>query len=191
MLWYPGEEGGNAVADILFGKKNPAGRLPVTFPVSEGQVPLVYNHKPTGRGDDYHDLSGEPLFPFGYGLSYTEFAYSNLRFSSDSLSDKGGVKVYVDILNAGKVAGEEVVQLYVNHILTSVATPVLVLKDFKRIQLLPNEKKTVVFSLDSKIFQLINKDGNTVLEPGLVNIMIGKNSRELLLKRKLMLIKNE
>ena len=101
------------------------------------------------------------------------------------------MKVYVDILNAGKVAGEEVVQLYVNHILTSVATPVLVLKDFKRIQLLPNEKKTVVFSLDSKIFQLINKDGNTVLEPGLVNIMIGKNSRELLLKRKLMLIKNE
>lgn len=191
MLWYPGEEGGNAVADILFGKKNPAGRLPVTFPVSEGQVPLVYNHKPTGRGDDYHDLSGEPLFPFGYGLSYTEFIYSNLRFSSDSLHDKGEVKVYVDILNAGKLAGEEVVQLYANNILSSVATPVLTLKDFKRIQLLPNEKKTIVFSLDSKIFQLINKDGNTVFEPGLVNIMIGKNSRELLLKRKLMLIKNE
>lgn len=189
MLWYPGEEGGNAVADILFGKKNPAGRLPVTFPFSEGQVPLVYNHKPTGRGDDYHDLSGEPLFPFGYGLSYTDFTYSNLRFSSDSLNEKGEVKVYVDIMNAGKLAGEEVVQLYANNILSSVATPVLSLKDFKRIQLLPNEKKTVVFSLDSKIFQLINKNGNMVFEPGLVNIMIGKNSRELVLKKKLLLWK--
>lgn len=191
MLWYPGEEGGNAVADILFGKKNPAGRLPITFPVSEGQVPLVYNHKPTGRGDDYHDLSGEPLFPFGYGLSYTEFAYSNLRFSLDSLNETGSIQVFVDVQNTGKVAGEEVVQLYINNILSSVATPVLSLKHFKRIQLLPGEKKTIDFVMDSTFFQLINKEGKTVFEPGWVNIMIGKSSRELVLKKKLKLWKTE
>lgn len=191
MLWYPGEEGGNAVGDILFGKKNPAGRLPITFPVSEGQVPLVYNHKPTGRGDDYHDLSGEPLFPFGYGLSYTDFEYTNLRFSSDSLSASGEINVYVDVENIGKIAGEEVVQLYVNDLLSSVATPVLSLKDFRRIHLLPREKKTVVFSLNSKLLYLINKEGKTVFEPGWINIMIGKNSKELMLKKKLMLWKSE
>ena len=190
MLWYPGEEGGNAVADILFDKKNPAGRLPITFPVSEGQVPLVYNHKPTGRGDDYHDLSGEPLFPFGYGLSYTDFEYSNLRFSKDSLSEIDEMKVYVDVQNTGKKEGEEVVQLYVNNLLSSVSTPVLSLKNFKRIHLLPREKKTIVFSFDSKVFQLINKEGNPVFEPGWVNIMIGKNSRELVLKKKLVLWKS-
>lgn len=99
------------------------------------------------------------------------------------------MKVSVDILNAGKFAGDEVVQLYINNILSSVATPVLSLKDFKRIHLFPNEKKTVVFSIDNKIFHLINKDGNMVFEPGLVNIMIGKNSRELMLKKKLLLWK--
>ncbi|WP_438946355.1 glycoside hydrolase family 3 C-terminal domain-containing protein, partial [Sediminibacterium sp.] len=191
MLWYPGEEGGNAVGDILFGKKNPAGRLPITFPVSEGQVPLVYNHKPTGRGDDYHDLSGEPLFPFGYGLSYSDFEFTNLRFSSDSLSANGEINVYVDVENIGKIAGEEVVQLYVNDLLSSVATPVLSLKDFRRIHLLPREKKTVVFSLNSKLLYLINKEGKTVFEPGWINIMIGKNSKELMLKKKLMLWKSE
>lgn len=191
MLWYPGEEGGNAVGDILFGKKNPAGRLPITFPISEGQVPLVYNHKPTGRGDDYHDLSGEPLFPFGYGLSYTDFQYSNLRFSNDSLSETGEINIFVDVQNTGKKEGEEVVQLYVNDFLSSVATPVQSLADFKRIHLVPREKKTVVFSLSSKLFYLINKERNAVFEPGLINIMIGKNSKELLLKKKLMLWKSE
>lgn len=191
MLWYPGEEGGNAVGDIIFGKKNPAGRLPITFPVSEGQLPLVYNHKPTGRGDDYHNLSGEPLFPFGYGLSYTDFEYSNLRFSKDSLSEKGEISVYVDVQNTGKKEGEEVVQLYVNDLLSSVATPVISLKDYRRIHLLPREKKTVFFKLNSKVFYLINKDGNAIFEPGWMNIMIGKNSKELLLKKKLMLWKSE
>lgn len=124
-------------------------------------------------------------------MSYTDFEYSNLRFSKDSLSDKGEINVYVDVQNTGKKEGEEVVQLYVNDILSSISTPVLSLKDFRRVHLMPREKKTVIFNLNSKIFYLINKDGNAIFEPGSMNIMIGKNSKELLLKKKLMLWKSE
>ena len=121
--WYPGEEGGNGVADVLFGDANPAGRLPITFPMSEGQLPLSYNHKPTGRGDDYLDLTGMPLFPFGYGLSYTTFEYSALRIEPAAIGAADHATVTCTVKNTGARAGDEVVQLYIRDVLASVARP--------------------------------------------------------------------
>ncbi|WP_439506512.1 glycoside hydrolase family 3 C-terminal domain-containing protein [Sediminibacterium sp.] len=183
MVWYPGEEGGNAIASLLYGDENPAGRLPISFPQSEGQLPLVYHHKPTGRGDDYHDLSGEPLFPFGYGLSYTQFQYSNLQFSKDTLSSNDEIKVSVDITNIGSKIGDEVVQLYVRQDLSTVATPVLALKAFKRVTIQPEKKETVEFTINPEMLTLINEEGKEVTEPGVFRIMIGPNSKALLLKK--------
>jgi beta-glucosidase len=188
MLWYPGEEGGHAIADLLFGKANPAGRLPITFPQTEGQLPLVYNHKPTGRGDDYHDLSGEPLFPFGFGLSYTQFKYHNMQLSSDTIKGKQTVTISVDVSNIGKRAGEEVVQLYIRDELSSVATPVLSLKGFQRVAIAPGGTKTLHFNIDSSKLSLINKKGLTVTEPGHFRLMIGPSSRYLPLKQNLVYI---
>ncbi|MDP3393922.1 glycoside hydrolase family 3 C-terminal domain-containing protein [Sediminibacterium sp.] len=185
MVWYPGEEAGNAIAALLYGDENPAGRLPISFPQSEGQLPLVYNHKPTGRGDDYNDLSGEPLFPFGYGLSYTKFQYSNLTFTKDILSGNDTIKVSLDITNIGNKLGDEVVQMYMRDELSSVATPVLSLKAFSRVQLKPGEKKTVEFDVDKTMLSLINEAGEQVSEAGVFRIMIGPNSKELLLKKNL------
>ncbi len=185
MVWYPGEEAGNAIAALLYGDENPAGRLPISFPQSEGQLPLVYNHKPTGRGDDYHDLSGEPLFPFGYGLSYTQFAYSNLMFTKDTLSGNDTIKVRFDITNIGNKLGDEVVQMYIRDELSSVVTPVLSLKAFNRVQMKPGEKKTVEFDVDKTMLSLINEAGEQVSEAGIFRIMIGPNSKELLLKKNL------
>ncbi len=185
MVWYPGEEAGNAIAALLYGDENPAGRLPISFPQSEGQLPLVYNHKPTGRGDDYHDLSGEPLFPFGYGLSYTQFQYSNLVFTKDTLSGNDTIKVSIDITNVGNKLGDEVVQMYVRDELSSVATPVLTLKAFNRVKLKPGQQKTVEFEVDRTMLSLINEAGEQVWEPGVFRIMIGPNSKELLLKKNL------
>src|SRR5699024_10315901 len=137
--------GGNAIADVLFGYYNPAGRLPITFPKTEGQLPLIYNHKPTGRADYYYDLSGLPLFPFGYGLSYTTFKYSNFHFKDSSISKTDSTKVYCTIKNTGTMAGDEVVQLYIHDLLSSVTQPVIALKGFKRIHLKPGQKKEISF----------------------------------------------
>jgi len=188
MVWYPGEEGGNAIASLLFGDENPAGRLPISFPQTEGQLPFVYNHQPTGRGDDYHDLSGEPLFPFGYGLSYTQFQYSNLVFSSDTLTKTGTIKVSLDITNTGNKIGDEVVQLYIRDELSSVATPVLSLKGFNRIQLKPGQKKRIEFDINATMLSLINEKGEQVTEPGIFRIMVGPNSKALLLKKNLIFL---
>jgi beta-glucosidase len=188
MVWYPGEEGGNAIAELLFGDENPAGRLPITFPQSVGQVPMVYNHKPTGRGDDYHDLSGEPLFPFGFGLSYTQFKYSSIQLSKDTLQGKNSVQLSVDIANVGSRVGEEVVQLYIRDERSSVATPVLALKDFQRVSIAAGDYKTFYFNIDSSKLSLINKNGLSVTEPGLYRLMIGSNSRYLPLKKNLVYI---
>lgn len=185
MVWYPGEEGGNAIADLLYGDENPAGRLPISFPQTEGQLPLVYNHKPTGRGDDYYDLSGEPLFPFGYGLSYTQFKYSNLVFTNDTLHGISSIKVKADVTNIGNKIGDEVVQLYVRDELSSVATPVLALKAFKRLKLNPNQTKTVEFDVNAKMLSLINDTREQKTEQGVFRIMIGPNSKELFLKKNL------
>lgn len=120
MAWYPGENGGNSFADVFFGDENPAGRLPVTFPVDVAQCPLYYNHKPTGRGDNYHNLTGQPLFPFGYGLSYTSFEYSNLRFSKNIIGIDDSIEISCTVKNIGKLKGDEVIQLYIRDEMASV-----------------------------------------------------------------------
>jgi beta-glucosidase len=178
-VWYPGEEGGSAIADVLSGDYNPAGRLPVTFPVHEAQLPLVYNHKPTGRGDDYHNLSGLPLFPFGYGLSYTTFEYSDLKINSSRTKMDDDVEVRFTLKNAGAVPGDEVCQLYIKDELASVARPVMELKGFQRISLKPGESKTVAFTISPALLKMLNKQMEEVIEPGEFRIMIGASSRDI------------
>lgn len=183
--WYPGQEGGRAVADILFGDANPAGRLPITFPLSEAQLPLVYNHKPTGRGDDYYNLSGLPLFPLGYGLSYTRFAYSDIRLQKARIRKNESVTVQATITNTGSMDGDEVVQLYIRDLLSGVARPVLELKGFQRIHVRAGEAKQVIFTITPAMLQMLDEKMNTVIEPGDFRIMIGASSRDLWLKETL------
>ncbi len=182
MAWYPGEDGGGAVADILWGEANPSGRLPVTFPRSVGQLPLVYNHKPTGRLDDYGDLSGEPAFPFGFGLSYTEFSYSDLRIVPDEMAADGTARVSCRITNAGPVAGAEVVQLYIHDPLASVVRPVLELKGFRRVVLEPGASATVSFDLGPRELSLLDPSMKEVVEPGEFQVYVGSSSRDIRLK---------
>lgn len=182
LAWYPGENGGNALADILFGDENPAGRLPLTFPVHEGQCPLYYNHKPTGRGDDYYNLTGQPLFPFGYGLSYTSFEYSGLKFSKNTIGREETAAVSCTVKNTGPVAGDEVVQLYIRDELASVSRPVKELKGFRRISLEPGEERQVTFELGPEELRMLNKDMQWVVEPGAFRVMIGASSKDIRLK---------
>lgn len=182
LAWYPGEQGGVAVADVLSGDYNPAGRLPITFPVAEGQLPLRYNHKPTGRGDDYVDLTGHPLFPFGFGLSYTRFEYSDLRITPDSVSAAGTVIVRCRIRNSGTREGDEVVQLYLRDLLASVARPVMELRGFRRVHLNPGESAEVVFPLPAESLRMLDKDLQPVIEPGEYRVMIGASSRDIRLR---------
>ncbi|RZK20982.1 MAG: beta-glucosidase [Pedobacter sp.] len=181
-VWYPGEEGGNAIAETLFGDYNPAGRLPITYPVHESQLPLVYNHKPTGRGDDYNNLSGEALFPFGYGLSYTKFEYSDLVLSKKQIKADEKITASFKLKNMGNLAGEEVVQLYIKDMLATVVRPVLELKGFKRISLKPGETQEISFEITPDMLKMLNVEMRTVIEPGDFRIMIGASSKELLLK---------
>jgi beta-glucosidase len=180
--WYPGEEGGSAVADILFGDYNPAGRLPITFPVAEGQLPLVYNHKPTGRNDDYGDLSGQPLFPFGFGLSYTSFEYSDLQFDSKLIDREDDVVIRFKVRNTGDFGGDEVVQLYTRDLLASVARPVKELKGFQRIHLEAGEEKELSFILTPGLLKLLNDKMEWLVEPGEFRIMIGASSKDIRLR---------
>lgn len=180
--WYPGEEGGHAVADVLFGDYNPAGRLPITFPVFEGQLPLVYNHKPTGRTDDYANLNGQPMFPFGFGLSYSNFQYTNLRFDKKQFSKTDSTKVYCTIKNTGTRDGDEVVQLYVRDLFSSVAQPVKALKGFQRIYLKAGEERQVSFWITPEKLQLLDTHMKWMVEPGDFRIMIGSSSKDIRLR---------
>jgi beta-glucosidase len=182
MAWYPGEQGGSAIADVLFGDADPAGRLPVTFPVSEGQLPLVYNHKPTGRGDDYLDLTGAPAFPFGYGLSYTEFEYSNLVIDPASSAPDGSIRVRAQVRNVGKRPGEEVVQLYVRDVLASVARPVMELKGFRKIKLDPGAATVVEYTVPAESLAMLDADLRWMVEPGTFRVMVGRSSRDIRLR---------
>ena len=188
-VWYPGEDGGSAVADVLFGDYNPAGRIPVSFPVFEGQLPFVYNHKPTGRGDDYNNLTGQPLFPFGYGLSYTTFEYSDLKFEKDKISVKDSTLISCKITNNGKVGGDEVVQLYMHDEFASVARPVIELKGFQRIHLLPGESKTVSFEINPEMLSMLNLNLKKVVEPGDFRMMIGASCKDIRLRGILTVLK--
>ena len=177
--WYAGEEAGDAIADVLFGDYNPGGKLPITFPQAVGQVPLYYNHKPTGRGDDYTDISGKPQFPFGFGLSYSTFAYKNLEISPAKFDPKGTVQVSVDVENTSNRRGEEVAQLYLHDPVASVTRPVKELKGFKRIDLRPGEKRTVTFSLAQEDLGFLDASMKFQVEPGLIEVMIGSSSEDI------------
>jgi beta-glucosidase len=180
--WYPGEAGGTAVAEVLFGSYSPAGRLPVTFPQSVAQLPLVYNHKPTGRGDDYLDLTGKPLFPFGHGLSYTTFEYSAMEISPEEITPEGSTTVSCLVQNTGGAAGDEVVQMYIRDVTSSTVRPVMELKGFRRISLLPGEAKRVLFRLSSEELSALDQNLAPSVEPGEFTIMIGSSSRDIRLR---------
>jgi len=180
--WYPGEEGGHAVADVLFGDYDPAGRLPITFPISEGQLPLYYDHKPTGRGDDYLDLTGQPLFPFGFGSSYTTFSYSALSIEPAEIAPDGAATVRCRVKNTGTRAGDEVVQLYVHDVLASVARPVMQLEGFQRVHLEPDEEKEVTFTLARDQLQMLDRNMRWIVEPGAFRVMIGASSKDVRLR---------
>jgi beta-glucosidase len=169
--WYPGEEGGAAIADVLFGNYNPAGRLPVTFYKSVEQLPPFENYAMDGR--TYRFFKDEPLYPFGHGLSYTQFKYSELKFSSPKISPTDAVTVSATVENAGGREGDEVVQLYVTDLEASVRVPLRSLAGVERIHLKPGEKRVVSFKLDPRQLAVITNDGRTVVEPGEFRVTIG------------------
>ena len=189
MAWYPGEEGGHAVADVLLGDENPAGRLPITFPLSEGQLPLRYNHKPTGRGDDYVDLTGEPAFPFGHGLSYTRFEYSDLRIEPATVAAGGRTRVTFRVRNAGARGGDEVPQLYAWPVVSPVAQPVMALKAFARVHLAAGEERQVTFVLTAKDLTVLDAHMRWVLPESKTTLLIGASSKDIRLRGELTTIR--
>ena len=184
--WFGGIQAGNAIADVLFGDMTPGGKLPVTFPRAVGQIPLYYGHKNTGRPPDpankytskYLDVPVTPLFPFGYGLSYTAFRLTNLRLSAPSIRRDGHITVSAEVENVGERAGDEVVQLYIRDVVASVTRPLKELKGFERITLKPGEKRTVEFTLASAQLGFYNRDMRFVVEPGEFRVFVGTNSVE-------------
>ncbi len=182
LAWYPGEEGGRAVADVLWGDADPGGRLPVTFPLAVGQLPLVYNHRPTGRFDGYLDLPGDPLFPFGFGLSYTEFAYGDLAIEPEAVAPDGTARASCRVTNTGARAGSEVVQLYVRDKLASVVRPVLELKGFRKVALAAGESATVTFALGPEELSMLDAAMRRVVEPGTFEVRVGRSSRDIRLE---------
>ncbi len=182
--WFPGTQGGNAIADVLFGDVNPGGKLPVTFPRSVGQCPIYYNHKNTGRPPDagnkytskYLDVAWTPLYPFGYGLSYTKFRLTNLQLSARSMRADGQLTVSVEVENVGARTGDEVVQLYLRDEASSVTRPVRELKGFERITLRPNEKRRVQFRVGPQQLGFYNREMRFFVEPGEFKVFVGTSS---------------
>ena len=200
--WYPGEQGGTAISNILFGKVNPSGKLPVTVPKNVGHIPVSAAHKPSARGyyhkrgtpekpgRDYVFSSPDPLFCFGYGLSYTKFEYSNLKMENKEIYQGQAIRLSLEIKNTGKFTGKEVVQLYLNDKVSSVTTPVKELKGFKKIELKPGESKSVEFEIDYDALSLWNQQMKKVVEPGEFEIMIGSSSEDIRLKDNFTVIDN-
>jgi len=177
--WYPGEEGGNAIANVIFGDYNPGGKLPLTFPRYTGQVPLYYNYRPCIRSLDYVEVRGrQPLFPFGFGLSYTSFNYKNLVVSPRISSRGETIKVTVEVENTGKYEGDEVVQLYIKDKVSRIVRPVLELKRFKRIHLKPGESQKVEFLLGEEDLAFLDENLKPVVEPGQFEVLVGGNSEQ-------------
>ena len=181
--WYPGEEGGTAIADVLFGDYNPGGKLPITVPRAVGQIPIYYNQKPTGRYShwwkDYVSEKAEPLYPFGYGLSYTEFEYSNLRIEPSEVLWEEEIKISFKIRNVGRIPGDEVAQLYICDEYASLTRPVKQLVGFKRISLKPNEEKSITFVLPVDLLAFYDRNMKLVIEPGVFRVMIGSSSEDI------------
>ncbi len=195
--WWLGSEAGNAIADVLFGDYNPAGKLPMTFPRAEGQIPIYYNHFNTGRPSineeklyksSYIDLPNTPKFPFGYGLSYTTFNYSNLKLSKTKMSASETIEVTMNITNTGKYEGEEVIQLYLQDKFASLIRPISELKDFQKIKLGIGETKTITFVIDNQKLSFYNEKLEFNSEPGDFNLMIGSSSEDIRLKSSFELI---
>jgi beta-glucosidase len=153
--------------------------------MSEGQLPLYYDHKPTGRGDDYLDLTGQPLFPFGFGLSYTTFDYSALSIEPAEIPATGTATVRCRVKNTGTRAGDEVVQLYVHDILASIARPVMQLEGFERVHLAPGEEREIAFTLSREQLQMLDRDMHWVVEPGAFRVMVGSSSKDIRLRGEL------
>lgn len=174
----PGMEGGQALAEALFGLINPSGKLTISFPVHVGQQPIFYSQVRGQHGDRYADLTQEPLFPFGHGLSYTTYQYSNLRLVSPTLGHGDKAEVFIDVKNTGTQAGEEIVQVYVSDVITSATWVNKALKGFARVILKPGEKKTVTIELPWQSFQIVNAQGDAVVEPGEFEILVGPSSRD-------------
>jgi len=181
--WLPGEEGAEAVAEVLFGQVNPGGKLPLTVPRHVGQIPIYYNHKPSGGRSHwkgpYVDLSNEPLWPFGFGLSYTTFDLTNLQVDRPTAQVGEAFQISLEVTNTGPVAGDEVVQLYIRDTVASVTRPIKELKGFKRLYLAPNERQTVTFSLFVNQLGFYNQAMRYVVEPGVIDLMVGRSSQEL------------
>lgn len=186
--WFAGSQAGHAIADVLFGDYNPSGKLPVSFPRHEGQIPVYYNHKNTGRPttapgmvfwSHYTDAPNAPLFPFGYGLSYTTFEYSDLELSQEAIGMSETLRVKISVKNTGKLTGTEVVQLYVRDLVGSVTRPVKELKGFKKVSLEPGESQEVVFELSAEDLAFYNKDKKWVAEPGAFQVFVGTNAVEV------------
>lgn len=183
--WLPGTMTGPALCDVLFGEFNPSGKLPVTFPYALGQIPIFYNHKNSGRPGSqdqkftsrYLDVPNDPLFPFGYGLSYTQFAYNNLNLSESTISDNKPLEIRVDIKNTGLVAGTETVQLYIRDLVGSVTRPVKELKGFKKVYLKAGEVQTIRFTINKEDLSFYNPQGVWGTEPGKFKVFVGTNSR--------------
>ncbi|MES2447799.1 MAG: beta-glucosidase BglX [Bacteroidota bacterium] len=189
-VWFGGVEAAKAIGDVLFGDANPSGKLTVTFPQNVGQVPLYYSHKNTGRPladekwffrfrSNYLDVSNEPLYPFGYGLSYTTFDYSNFKLSSNTLKPGQKLTAYVTITNTGKVAGEEIVQLYTRDLVGTSTRPVKELKGFQKISLQPGESKVVTFNITEEDLKFFNSDLKFVAEAGDFKVFVGPNVRDV------------
>jgi len=174
FVWYPGEEGGNAVGDILFGDINPSGRLPITFPKSLDDLPPYDDYSMAGR--TYRYMTKDPMYPFGFGLSYSRFSYEATDVNILNMNAGEEINIEVTISNKGVLAGEEVVQLYVTDLEASVDMPISSLKGFKRVYLEPGESKEVSFSVNEKMLQMVNDEGKFILEPGEFKITIGGSS---------------
>jgi beta-glucosidase len=181
--WLPGEEGGPAVAEALFGQVNPGGKLPITFPRSAGQVPIFYAHKPSaGRSypyNNYTDESAKPLFPFGHGLSYTTFEYSHLEVSPAQVAADGQVTIRLSVTNTGEREGDEVVQLYLHDLFASVTRPVKELKGFQRLTLAPGQKRTLTFVVSAAQMAFYDRKMQYVVEPGEVEVLVGSSSDDI------------
>jgi beta-glucosidase len=189
--WFPGVQGGNAVADVVFGKVNPGGKLPVSFPRRLGQVPIYYNHERTGRpcnadskyNSRHRDIpSCSPLYEFGYGLSYTTFSITNLQLSSSTVSRHGHINVSATVTNTGSRTGDEVVQLYIHDPVASISQPVRRLRGFERVTLTPGQSQTVPFTLDRSDFGFYDNRGRFVVEPGEIDVYVGSSSEAQLTK---------
>jgi len=189
--WFPGVQAGHAVADVVFGKVNPGGKLPVSFPRRLGQVPIYYNHERTGRpcnpdvkwNSRHRDIpSCSPLYEFGYGLSYTTFSITNLQLSSSSVSRHGRVSASATVTNTGGRTGDEVVQLYIHDPVASISQPVRRLRGFERVTLNPGQSRTVTFTLDRSDFGFYDSRGRFVVEPGQIDVYVGASSNAELTK---------